>query len=93
LCGKDTWFGGVEAIKEDAMRGESNVTYVDLPDGGHFALAGISKEQLEGIGEEWGQPKMLVDMMLASGEINLGNPEDTGEEVREDVIDFLKQHL
>ncbi|QDZ21541.1 hypothetical protein HOP50_05g40680 [Chloropicon primus] len=89
----DTWFGGVEAIKEDAMRGESNVTYVDLPDGGHFALAGISKEQLEGIGEEWGQPKMLVDMMLASGEINLGNPEDTGEEVREDVIDFLKQHL
>ena len=75
------------------MRGSSNVTYVELPDGGHFALAGISKSQLEGLGEVWSEPKMLVDMFLATGEINIGRPGETAKIVREDVVDFLNQHL
>lgn len=75
------------------MRGSSNVTYVELPDGGHFALAGISKAQLEGLGEEWSEPRMMVDMFLDSGEINIGNPRETANIVREDVLDFLNQYL
>ena len=75
------------------MRGSSNVTYVELPDAGHFALAGISKAQLEGLGEEWSEPKMMVDMFLATGEINIGNPTETAKIVREDVLDFLNHHL
>ena len=62
------WFGGVDAIYDDAAKNQerNNVVIKRFDKGGHFAMGGISREQVIRLGQSWGQPRWVSVLFSSS---------------------------
>uniref|UniRef100_A0A7S2T1B5 Chlorophyllase n=2 Tax=Chloropicon primus TaxID=1764295 RepID=A0A7S2T1B5_9CHLO len=87
------WFGGVDAIYDDALKNQerNNVTIERFHKGGHFAMAGISREAVIRLGESWGQPRWMASMGTAFAEIKDGS--NPFPEVKSLVTTFLDKNV
>jgi len=97
----NTWGGGVEAIFQNTNDDNNSTTLMEFGSGGHFALAGITKKQLEQLGRDMsggavgGFQSMLIDSAVNAGEINSSKSDarESGQDVLDYTIAFLKDHL
>lgn len=87
------WFGGVDAIYDDAAKNQerNNVVIKRFDKGGHFAMGGISREQVVRLGQSWGQPRWMASMGTAFAEINDGS--NPFPEVKSLVNAFLDENV
>lgn len=102
----NTWGGGVEAIYGDLKGGEdegSNATLVEFDNGGHFALAGVTEDQVRGAFKSMdrsglgGAANILIDSMVGMGESVSNEGKDAAALATSDVknitIAFLEDKV